>query len=76
MTASMAFCYLFWITTLAWVVRYIIGAEVKGGFSILCRSAGKAIVGTDVADREDLIRLLQDAQGHTEQCQSAATWNS
>lgn len=34
-TASMAFCYLFWITTLAWIVRYIIGAKVKGGLFVL-----------------------------------------
>jgi len=31
----MAFCYLFWITTLAWIVRYIIGAKVKGGLFVL-----------------------------------------
>jgi hypothetical protein len=31
----MAFCYLLWITTLAWVVRYLISAKVKGGFLIL-----------------------------------------
>jgi hypothetical protein len=34
-TANMAFCYLLWITTLAWVVRYLISAKVKGGFLIL-----------------------------------------
>ena len=34
-TANVAFCYLLWITTLAWVVRYLISAKVKGGFLIL-----------------------------------------
>jgi hypothetical protein len=33
-TASIAFCWLFWITTLAWVVRYIIRAKVKGGLFV------------------------------------------
>jgi len=43
-TGSMAFCYLFWITTLAWVVRYIIGAKVKGGFFILLGITCNALV--------------------------------
>jgi hypothetical protein len=40
----MAFCYLFWITTLAWVVRYIIGAKAKGGFFILLGITCNALV--------------------------------
>jgi hypothetical protein len=40
----MAFCYLFWITTLAWVVHYIIGAKVKGGFFILLGITCNALV--------------------------------
>jgi hypothetical protein len=44
MTGSMAFCYLFWITTLAWVVHYIIGARVKGGFFILLGITCNALV--------------------------------
>ena len=44
MTGSMAFCYLFWITTLAWVVHYIIGAKVKGGFFILLGITCNALV--------------------------------
>jgi hypothetical protein len=44
MTGSMAFCYLFWITTLAWVVHYIIGARVKGGFLILLGITCNALV--------------------------------
>ena len=43
-TGSMAFCYLFWITTLAWVVRYIIGAKAKGGFFILLGITCNALV--------------------------------
>ena len=45
-------------------------AEVRrngGAIRADISSARTAIVGTDVADRKDLIRLLQDAQGHTEQ---------
>jgi len=43
-TANMAFCYLLWITTLAWVVRYIIGAKVKGGLLILLGITSNAFV--------------------------------
>jgi hypothetical protein len=43
-TASMAFCYLFWITTLAWVVRYIIRAKVKGGLFVLLGITSNALV--------------------------------
>jgi hypothetical protein len=43
-TASMAFCYLFWITTLAWVVRYIIRANVKGGLFVLLGITSNALV--------------------------------
>ena len=44
MTANMAFCYLFWITTLAWVVRYIIRAKVKGGLFVLLGITCNALV--------------------------------
>jgi hypothetical protein len=40
----MAFCYLFWITTLAWVVRYIIRAKVKGGLFVLLGITCNALV--------------------------------
>jgi len=43
-TASMAFCYLFWITTLAWIVRYIIGAKVRGRFFVLMGITSNASV--------------------------------
>jgi hypothetical protein len=43
-TASMTFCYLFWITTLAWVVRYIIRAKVKGGLFVLLGITSNALV--------------------------------
>jgi hypothetical protein len=43
-TANMAFCYLFWITTLAWVVRYIIRAKVKGGLFVLLGITCNALV--------------------------------
>jgi hypothetical protein len=43
-TANMAFCYLLWITTLAWIVRYIIGAKAKGGFLILLGITSNAFV--------------------------------
>ena len=43
-TANMAFCYLFWITTLAWVVRYIIGTKVKGGLFVLLGTTCNALV--------------------------------
>jgi len=43
-TANMAFCYLLWITTLAWVVRYIVGAKVKGGLLILLGITSNAFV--------------------------------
>jgi len=44
MTANMAFCYLFWMTTLAWVVRYIIRAKVKGGLFVLLGITCNALV--------------------------------
>jgi hypothetical protein len=44
MTANMAFCYLFWITTLAWVVRYILRAKVKGGLFVLLGITCNALV--------------------------------
>jgi hypothetical protein len=44
MTANMAFCYLFWITTLAWLVRYIIRAKVKGGLFVLLGITCNALV--------------------------------
>ena len=44
MTANMAFCYLFWITTLAWVVRYIVRAKVKGGLLVLLGITCNALV--------------------------------
>jgi hypothetical protein len=40
----MAFCYLFWITTLAWVVRYIVRARVKGGLLVLLGITCNALV--------------------------------
>jgi hypothetical protein len=43
-TASLVFCYLFWITTLAWIVRYIIGAKVTGGFIVLLGITCNALV--------------------------------
>jgi len=43
-TANMAFCYLFWITTLAWVVRYIIRAKVTGGLFVLLGITCNALV--------------------------------
>jgi hypothetical protein len=43
-TANMAFCYLFWITTLAWVVRYIVRAKVKGGLLVLLGITCDALV--------------------------------
>jgi hypothetical protein len=43
-TANMAFCYLFWITTLAWVVRYIVRAKVKGGLLVLLGITCNALV--------------------------------
>jgi hypothetical protein len=43
-TANMAFCYLFWITTLAWVVRYIVRAKVKGGLLIVLGITCNALV--------------------------------
>ena len=39
------------------------GGAIRAEISL----ARTAIVGTDVADRKDLIQLLQDAQGHAEQ---------
>jgi hypothetical protein len=43
-TANMAFCYLFWITTLAWVVRYLVRAKVKGGLLVLLGITCNALV--------------------------------
>ena len=43
-TANMTFCYLFWITTLAWVVRYIVQAKVKGGLLVLLGITCNALV--------------------------------
>jgi len=43
-TANMAFCYLFWITTLALVVRYIVRAKVKGGLLVLLGITCNALV--------------------------------
>jgi hypothetical protein len=43
-TANMTFCYLLWIMTLAWVVRYIVGTKVKGGFLILLGITCNALV--------------------------------
>jgi len=40
----MAFCYLFWITTLAWMVRYIVRAKVKGGLFVLLGITCNALV--------------------------------
>ena len=41
---NMAFCYLLWITTLAWGVRYIIGTRAKGGFLMLLGITCNAVV--------------------------------
>jgi hypothetical protein len=43
-TANMAFCYLFWITALAWVVRYIVHAKAIGGLFILLGITSNALV--------------------------------
>jgi hypothetical protein len=43
-TANLAFCYLFWITTLAWVVRYIVHAKAIGGLFILLGITSNALV--------------------------------
>ena len=43
-TANMAFCYLFWITTLAWGVRYIVRAKAKGGLFVLLGITCNALV--------------------------------
>jgi hypothetical protein len=43
-TASMAFCYLFFITTLVWVMRYIIHAKAIGGLFILLGITSNALV--------------------------------
>jgi hypothetical protein len=43
-TANMAFCYLFWITTLAWAVRYIVHAKAIGGLFILLGITSNALV--------------------------------
>jgi hypothetical protein len=40
----MAFCYLFWITTLGWAVRYIVRAKVKGGLFVLLGITCNALV--------------------------------
>jgi hypothetical protein len=43
-TANMAFCYLFWITTLAWAVRYIVQAKAIGGLFLLLGITSNALV--------------------------------
>jgi hypothetical protein len=43
-TANMVFCYLFWITTLAWVVRYIVHAKAIGGLFIVLGITSNALV--------------------------------
>lgn len=43
-TANLAFCYLFWITTLAWAVRFIIHAKPIGGLVILFGVTSNALV--------------------------------
>ena len=43
-TANIAFCCLFWITTLAWVVRYIVRAKMKGGLLVLLGITCNALV--------------------------------
>jgi len=43
-TGNMAFCYLFWMTTLAWAVRYIVRAKVKGGLLVLLGITCNALV--------------------------------
>ena len=43
-TANLAFCYLFWITTLAWAVRYIVRSKVVGGLFILLGITSNAMV--------------------------------
>jgi hypothetical protein len=43
-TGNMAFCYLFWMTTLAWAVRYIVRAKVKGGLFVLLGITCNALV--------------------------------
>src|SRR5258708_27724385 len=43
-TGNMTFCYLFWITTLVWVVRYIVRAKVKGGLLVLLGITCNALV--------------------------------
>jgi hypothetical protein len=44
MTASLIFCYLFWITTLVWVVRYIIQAKPTAGLVMLLGITCNALV--------------------------------
>jgi hypothetical protein len=46
-SASIAFCCLFWITTLAWAVRYIVHTEAKGRFFILMGITSNALVTSD-----------------------------
>ncbi len=43
-TANLAFCYLFWVTTLAWGVRYIVHAKPTGGLVILLGITSNALV--------------------------------
>jgi hypothetical protein len=43
-TANLAFCYLFWITTLAWGVRYIVHSKAVGGLFILLGITSNALV--------------------------------
>jgi hypothetical protein len=42
--ANLAFCYLFWVTTLAWAVRYIIHTKAIGGWVILLGITSNALV--------------------------------
>ncbi|MFZ1917092.1 MAG: hypothetical protein WAU58_05930 [Terriglobales bacterium] len=43
-TANLAFCYLFWVTTLAWAVRCIIHTKTIGGWVILLGITSNALV--------------------------------
>ena len=43
-TASLAFCYLFWIMTLVWAVRYIVHAKPIAGLVMLLGITCNALV--------------------------------
>ena len=43
-TANLAFCYLFWVTTLAWGVHYIVHAKAIGRLVILFGISSNALV--------------------------------